>query len=405
MKKRVAIVGAGPAGLMAADIISSQGYDVHVYDQMPTAGRKFLMAGKSGLNISHSEAEDIFNTRFGANPSPLLTALKSMNSDAVTQWAHALDQETFVGSSGRIFPKVMKAAPLLRAWLSRLSSQGVTLHTRHRWVGWSENDCLIFDHLEKRIMVSADATVLALGGGSWARLGSDGKWVETLQNSAIEVSPLKPANMGFAIDWPKNFLSQHAGTPVKGVALRSGNASVEGDFVITEHGIEGGAVYQISASLREALCSNSQMPLTLDILPRRSLTDIEKALSTGRGKNSFSNHLRKRTHLTGIKAALLKQSTPKTVMSDPAALAAAIKALPIPVLSSRPIDEAISVAGGVAFEGLDEYFMHTRKSGLFFAGEMLDWEAPTGGYLITACLATGKKAGDGVVKYLEQASL
>lgn len=401
---RVVIVGGGPAGLMAAEVLSAlPGLAVDVYDAMPSVGRKFLMAGKGGMNITHSEPLPDFVGRYGARAGQLAPWLAAFSPTALRDWIHSLGIDTFVGTSGRVFPTEMKAAPLLRAWLHRLRSQGVHFHVRHRWLGWS-GDGLRFATPDGEIVVQAAAVILALGGGSWARLGSDGAWVPVLRDSGIDVAPLKPANCGFDVAWSPYFSERFAGQPVKPVVASCAGQTRQGEFNITATGIEGGLVYALSAPLRDVLARDGHAALTLDLAPGRSIERLAADLARPRGRDSLANHLRRRAGIEGVKAALLRELCPPETLAAPALLAAAIKALAVPVGATRPIDEAISTAGGVSFAALDEALMLHGKPGVFCAGEMVDWEAPTGGYLLTACLASGRVAAAGVRRWLGFAS-
>lgn len=401
---RVVIVGGGPAGLMAAEVLSAlPGLAVDVYDAMPSVGRKFLMAGKGGMNITHSEPLPDFVGRYGARAGQLAPWLAAFSPTALRDWIHGLGIDTFVGTSGRVFPTEMKAAPLLRAWLHRLRSQGVHFHVRHRWLGWSGAG-LRFATPGGEIVVQAAAVILALGGGSWARLGSDGAWVPVLRDSGIDVAPLKPANCGFDVAWSPYFSERFAGQPVKPVVASCAGQTRQGEFNITATGIEGGLVYALSAPLRDALARDGHAALTLDLAPGRSIERLAADLARPRGRDSLANHLRRRAGIEGVKAALLRELCPPETLAAPALLAAAIKALAVPVGATRPIDEAISTAGGVSFAALDGALMLHGKPGVFCAGEMVDWEAPTGGYLLTACLASGRVAAAGVRRWLGFAS-
>lgn len=384
---------------MAAERLAGHA-QVHVFDAMPSVGRKFLLAGKSGLNITHGEDFERFLTRFGTARPRLDAALRAFTPGDIRDWAKDLGIETFSGSSGRIFPAAMKASPLLRAWLKRLDAAGVQFHTRHKWRGWTEGGALRFETGQGERIVAADVTVLALGGASWPRLGADGSWVPLLAGRGIEVTPLRPANCGFDIGWSAHMTSRFAGAPVKSVLLRFGGAGVKGDFVVTETGIEGSAVYALSGTLRDAIEADGKAVLTLDLAPDRDEARLAGEIATPRGKTSMANHLRKRVGLDGVKAALLREFTTTETFADAAALARAIKHLPLTLERARPIAEAISVAGGIALNELDAHFMLTKCPGIFACGEMLDWEAPTGGYLISACLATGRAAGIGAADFL-----
>lgn len=398
----VVIIGAGPAGLMAAEVISAAGIAVDVYDAMPTAGRKFLRAGIGGLNLTHAEPLPAFIGRYGDRQSIVAGWLADFGPDALRDWARGLGIETFVGSSGRVFPQGMKAAPLLRAWLQRLRDQGIRFHARHRWLGWSEDGSLRFatPDGERKVGAGRTATVFALGGGSWARLGSDGAWVPLFSGRGIDIAPLRPANCGFDVAWSTHLRERFAGQPVKGILARFGLLERQGDLILTRHGIEGGVVYALAAPLRDTLERDGQASLNLDLVPGRDLARLTADLAEPQGRDSFANHLRRRAGITGAKAALLYETTTPAQRSEPAKLAAALKALPLTLLAPRPIDEAISTAGGIRFDELDDRLMLKRLPGVFCAGEMLDWEAPTGGYLLTACLASGRIAGRGVIDHL-----
>lgn len=410
----VAIIGAGPAGLMAAEVLSRHGVRVDVFDAMPSAGRKFLLAGIGGMNITHSEPMDAFLGRYRARREQLAPLIHRFNPDALRAWIHGLGIDTFVGSSGRVFPTEMKAAPLLRAWLHRLREAGVRLNMRHRWVGWAEPSdraqVLRFETPDGERLVQVDAVVLAMGGGSWPRLGSDAAWVPLLETRGVQVQPLKPANCGFDADWSVHFQERYAGQPVKSVAigLPSGDAPVgdhalqfrPGEFMLTQTGIEGSLVYALSAPIRDTLLAEGEATIWLDLAPGWSAQRVTDELMRPRGARSMSSHLQSKLNITGVKLGLLRECLSKEAFADLPQLAKAIKALPLRLTRTRPIDEAISTAGGVAFEALDAKLMIERLPGVFCAGEMLDWEAPTGGYLLTACFASGAAAGQGALDYL-----
>ncbi|AWI59895.1 TIGR03862 family flavoprotein [Sinorhizobium fredii] len=398
-RREIAIIGGGPAGLMAAEVLSEAGHAVTIYEAMPTAARKFLLAGKSGLNITHSEDYRRFATRFGTASDRLRPALDAFTPGDIRAWAAGLGTETFVGTSGRVFPKAMKASPLLRAWLRRLETQGVTLLTRHRWTGFAE-DGYLFETPEGRKIVRCDAALLALGGASWPRLGSDAAWVPWLAARGVEVHPFRPANCGFDVVWSEAFRDRFAGEPLKSVIAASEVGAFPGEFVVSRHGIEGSLVYAHAASLRDRLERDGKATLTLDLAPGRTADRLRRDLARQDGKASFSNRLRKGAGLEGVKAALLRELAPEAVKADAARLAAAIKTLPIPLLRPRPISEAISSAGGIGLDQIDGNSMVKAVPGLFVAGEMLDWEAPTGGYLLTACFATGRAAARGILGWL-----
>ncbi|RAN48680.1 NAD(FAD)-utilizing dehydrogenase [Herbaspirillum rubrisubalbicans] len=402
---RVAVIGAGPAGLMAAEVLAAHGVAVDVYDAMPSAGRKFLLAGRGGMNITHSEAQPDFLPRYGKRREQVAPFVRRFDGEQLRAWIHELGIETFVGSSGRVFPREMKAAPLLRAWLHRLRQAGVQFHMRHRWLGWQEDGALRLAHPEGEIAVRPDAVVLALGGGSWPRLGSDGSWVPLLQARQVEVAPLLPSNCGFELDWSAHFRERFAGEPVKPVVASTAQASGgvqnrRGEFIVTAEGIEGSLVYAMSAALRDTIAAEGSARLYLDLLPDWPLEKVEAELAHPRGARSLSSHLQSRLHLKGVKAGLLRELLSKEDFADMGKLARAIKALPLTVWRTRPLAEAISSAGGVSFEALDDELMLRALPGVFCAGEMLDWEAPTGGYLLTACFATGRAAAAGVLHWL-----
>ena len=398
-KVGVAIVGGGPAGLAAAEVLATEGHLVHVFDAMPSFGRKVLLAGKTGLNLTHSEPYETFVSRYGAAALHLRKALDAFTPDHVTAWADGLGGECFTGSSGRVFPKVMKASPLMRAWLGRLSGLGVQFHTRHRWTGFSDG-VLRFETPDGETLVGFEACLLALGGASWPRMGSDGAWTTILGAAGVEVAPLKPANCGFDVSWSDSFRNRFAGAPLKSVTATSGAGTIPGEFVISRDGIEGSLVYAHSAALRDALEMEGQAELVLDLAPGRNETRIAGDLSRLPAKVSFSNRLRKAAGIEGVKGALLREIVPEISTCTPQRIAGFIKALPLPVARPRPIAEAISSAGGIRWQEVDDGFMLKALPGIFVAGEMIDWEAPTGGYLLTACLATGRAAGRGIGHYL-----
>jgi uncharacterized flavoprotein (TIGR03862 family) len=418
----VAVIGGGPAGLMAAEVLSNAGLSVHLFDAMPSVGRKFLLAGKGGMNLTHAEPLDAFTARYAERADALGPLLQTFGPQAVRDWTAGLGITTFVGSSQRVFPTDMKAAPLLRAWLHRLRHPApggapVAFHMRHRWLGWADGgtNALRFATPEGERCVSARATVLALGGASWARLGSDGAWVPTLQAAGVSTAPLQPSNCGFDVaasgvhasgeGWSPFFRERFAGQPFKSIALSfsdSQGRSFErrGEFVATASGIEGSLVYAASALIRDEIARSGQATVHLDLLPDRSAEQVAAQTARPRGPRSLSAHLKSRLGIDGIKMALLNELMDKPTLHDPACLAVAIKALPLALLRPRPIDEAISSAGGVCWEALDHRLMLRERAGVFCAGEMLDWEAPTGGYLLTGCLASGAAAGQGVSDWL-----
>jgi uncharacterized flavoprotein (TIGR03862 family) len=400
----VAVIGAGPAGLMAAEVLAQGGVEVTVYDAMPSAGRKFLMAGRGGLNLTHSEPLSAFLARYREAKPHLKAAIEAFPPQALRDWSEALGQETFVGSSGRVFPKAFKASPLLRAWLRRLDSMGVRLELRHRWSGWDEQGRLRFQTPDGPQFVETSATVLALGGASWPRLGSDGAWVETLVAKGVQISSLRPANSGFAVAWSDIFRDRFEGQPLKGVALTFGAHSVRGEAVVTRTGIEGGAVYALSVELREAIIRSGQVTLHVALRPDLDMKELIAKVSAPKGKQSLSNFLRKAVGLSPVAIGLLqeaaKASGTSLALLSPPDLASLINAVPIKLTGTAPIARAISTAGGIAFSEIDADFMLRRLPGVFAAGEMLDWEAPTGGYLLQASFATGAAAGRGALKWL-----
>jgi uncharacterized flavoprotein (TIGR03862 family) len=403
----VAIVGGGPAGLMAAEVLAAAGIRVDVYDAMPSVGRKFLLAGVGGMNITHSEPFEPFLRRYGARSTALQPLLAAFDGPALREWVHGLGIDTFVGSSGRVFPVEMKAAPLLRAWLQRLRASGVTLHARHRWLGWDAQGALRFTTPDGERAVNADAVLLAMGGASWPRLGSDGAWVPLLGERGVEIAPLAPANCGFDIGWSEHLQSKCAGAPLKAVVAtftdRNGHTvSKQGECVVTAGGIEGSLIYALSAALRDTIAEQGSATLYLDLAPGRDLARVTAEVAQPRGSRSLSSHLASKVGIKGVKAALLYEVLGKDGMADPARVAGAIKALPLELKAPRPIAEAISSAGGVRFEALDGGLMLRALPGVFCAGEMLDWEAPTGGYLLTACFASGRAAARGILGWLEQ---
>ncbi|MEQ1532013.1 MAG: TIGR03862 family flavoprotein [Sideroxydans sp.] len=433
----VAIIGGGPAGLMAADVLSQAGIHVDVYDAMPSVGRKFLMAGKGGMNITHAEPFADFITRYGVRQDHIEPLLNAFPPDALREWIHGLGIATFVGSSNRVFPTDMKAAPLLRAWLHRLRENGVRFHMRHRWVGWDEAGALRFEvrnnphpspdgrgaisspsnnnnETEKPFsprekggdegalvkIAHFDAVILALGGGSWPQLGSDGAWIALLEQHGAHVAPLRPSNCGFEIAWSDHFRERFVGEPLKSVAASFGEVRKQGECLITTHGIEGGLIYALSAPLRDEIERIGSATLHLDLLPDWSAEKVFAEVSHPRGSRSLSSHLQSRLGLKGVKANLLREALSTAQMNDAALLAATLKALPIKLIAPRPLAEAISSAGGITFESLDANLMLKKSPGIFCAGEMLDWEAPTGGYLLTGCFASGRMAGLGALAWL-----
>ncbi|WP_434658087.1 TIGR03862 family flavoprotein [Pseudomonas sp. R3-56] len=400
----IAIIGGGPAGLMAAEVLSQAGLQVDLYDGMPSVGRKFLLAGVGGMNITHSEAFPAFLSRYGERTPNIAPLLRAFGADELCEWIHGLGIDTFIGSSGRVFPTDMKAAPLLRAWLKRLRDAGVVIHTRHRWLGWNADGSLRIASPDGEKALLPDATLLALGGGSWSRLGSDGAWMLPLEQRGVVLAPLQPSNCGFDVPgWSDLMIAKFAGTPLKNIAIGlDDDVPRLGECVITATGIEGSLIYALSARIREAINQHGSATIHLDLLPGRPVDKILLALSKPRGSRSMAKHLHSQLGLDGVKAALLRELTSADCFTDMARLAQAIKALPVTLLKTRPLDEAISSAGGVTFEALDERLMLKQVPGVFCAGEMLDWEAPTGGYLLTACFASGRAAGLGMVEWLQR---
>jgi uncharacterized flavoprotein (TIGR03862 family) len=402
---RLAIIGGGPAGLMAAEVARAAGTAVDLYDAMGSVGRKFLLAGKGGLNLTHGEPAARFVERYGARRVEIGRWLDAFDADALRAWARGLGVETFAGSSGRVFPTDLKAAPLLRGWLRRLRESGVVFHMHHRWLGWQAHGALRFATPDGEREVSADATVLALGGASWPQLGSDAAWLSPLQQAGVDIAPLQPANCGFELAWSEHLSSRFGGAPLKPVVAhwidRNGVAhSRQGEFVLSEYGIEGSLVYAIGAELREQIAECGAAVLKLDLVPGYSQPVLAERLAAARGKHSIGDWLRRRAGLDAAKCALVFELTDKATLADPLALAAQLKALPLRLRAPRPVAEAISTAGGVRLEVLDEHLMLRARPGVFCAGEMLDWEAPTGGYLLTACFASGRIAGRGAARWL-----
>jgi uncharacterized flavoprotein (TIGR03862 family) len=401
----VAIIGGGPAGLMAAEVLSQAGIKVDLYDAMPSVGRKFLLAGVGGMNITHSEPYPAFLSRYAERAPFIAPLLRSFGADSLCNWIHELGIETFVGSSGRVFPTDMKAAPLLRAWLKRLRESGVTLHTRHRWLGWNAQGELRMAHADGEQAIKPDAVLLALGGASWARLGSDGAWLPWLEQRGIGITALQPSNCGFEVAaWSELMRSKFAGAPLKNIAIGlQGQTPRLGECVLTESGVEGSLIYALSAHIREQINQQGSATVDIDLLPGKSIGNVQAALAKPRGSRSMSKHLHSQLGIDGVKAALLRELAPAESFADPVLLGNALKALPLTLVKARPLDEAISTAGGVPFEALTENLMLKQLPGVFCAGEMLDWEAPTGGYLLTACFASGRAAGLGMLEWLRRA--
>ena len=425
VRKAVAVIGGGPAGLMAAEELLKGGAQVDLYDAMPSLGRKFLMAGKGGLNLTHAEVKTDFVSRYGERSAQIAEWLQHFDAASLREWAQQLGIDTFIGSSGRVFPKDMKAAPLLRAWLHRLRSSGATIHVRHRWLGWDAKGALLFSTPQGETTVKPDAVVLALGGGSWSRLGSDGAWAPLLESRGVVIAPLRPANCGFNVNWSEHFINRFAGEPLKNITATHVDANGNelrraGEFIVTRHGVEGSLIYALSARLRDAIdnsghsrprsesragCGGNQAVLNIttlhvDLTPAKSREQLISAIAHPRGARSMSSHLQSRANISGVKAGLLRECASKEDYADPERLASAIKALPIKLISPRPLDEAISTAGGVRFDALDQNLMLRNLPGVFCAGEIIDWEATTGGYLLTACFASGRWAGQGALSWL-----
>jgi uncharacterized flavoprotein (TIGR03862 family) len=405
--RQAVVIGGGPAGLMAAEMLVNAGVSVDLYDAMPSVGRKFLLAGKGGLNLTHAEPATAFQSRYADRRPALQPMLDEFDATALRAWCDALGIATFVGSSGRIFPVDMKAAPLLRAWLHRLRDAGVRFHMRHTWRGWDNDGALVFNHPDGVLTCKPDAVVLALGGGSWKRLGSTGAWVPWLDARGIAVAPLQAANCGFDVGWTPHFAEKFAGHPLKSIVIHWTDGegithSRAGECMISAGGIEGSLVYAISSTLRDQIVANGSVTIRLDLTPGKDADRVLAEVDHPRGSRSLASHLQSRVGLAGVKMGLLRELLDKQAFNDPARLAAAIKSLPLTLTAVRPIDEAISSAGGVRFETLNANLMAQAVPGVFCAGEMLDWEAPTGGYLLTACLGTGRHAARGVLHYLDQ---
>jgi uncharacterized flavoprotein (TIGR03862 family) len=399
-RAEVAIVGGGPAGLVAAEVLSAGGARVSLYDRMPTMGRKFLMAGRGGLNLTHSEPFEAFISRYGASARALRPILEAFPPAAMIAWAEGLGQPTFSGSSGRVFPKAMKASPLLRAWLARLTAQNVQFHTRHEWQGWDESGALLFHVGGETKSVRADAAILALGGASWPRLGSDGGWTEILTRKHVAVTPLRPSNCGFTIAWSDIFRTRFAGQPLKSIAISFGTRTVRGDCIVTDYGLEGGAVYAISAALRDAITRRDHVRFRIDLRPDIPHDRLTQRLEKPRGSQSLSNFLRKCANLSPLEINLLREAHGAQLDGDSVILAQRIKSVPLTATATQGLARAISTAGGIAFSALDENLMLRTMPGVFAAGEMTDWEAPTGGYLLQACMATGVFAAKAVLDWL-----
>ena len=400
----IAVIGGGPAGLMAAEQLATTGADVTVYDRMPTIGRKFLMAGRGGLNLTHSEPLESFIARYGAAAQWLSPALTAFPPAALCDWSHGLGQETFVGSSGRVFPKTLKASPLLRAWLHRLDSQGVRFAVKQSWQGWDEKGKLIFvDPHGTTNAVQADVVILALGGASWPRLGSDGGWAEILRAQGIDIAPLRPANCGFIAPWSPVFSERFAGHPLKPISVTFAGKTIQGEAMITQNGLEGGLIYALSAPIRDAIESTGEAHLKLDLRPSLSTDELITRLNAPRGSQSTATYLRKAAGLSPAAIGLIRESlNGQPIPTSASALAALIKQTDIRLTATAPLARAISSAGGVKQSELDAHFMLKKKPGVYVIGEMLDWEAPTGGYLLQACFSTAVAAAKGVQKQLKK---
>ena len=403
---RLAVIGGGPAGLMAAEVACAAGIEVHLFEAKGSVGRKFLIAGKGGLNLTHSEPRPAFDARYRERAGEVAAWLDDFDGEALREWARGFGIETYVGTSGRVFPMDRKAAPLLRGWVRRLREAGVQFHVHHRWLGWNDDGALRFATPDGDAVFAADAVVLALGGGSWPQLGSDGAWAETLAARGIDIAPLQPANCGFDVGWSEFLANKHAGAPLKPVVAHWRDAqgiehALQGECVLTEAGIEGSLVYALSAELREAIERDGGTTVHLDLAPGRDLQRLQRDLEKPRNGRSLGEHLRRQAGIDGAKVALLHEVLDKAALQDMARIAAALKRLPLRLLRPRPVAETISSAGGVRLQALDEALMLRDLPGVFCAGEMLDWEAPTGGYLLTACFASGLRAGKGASRWLK----
>jgi uncharacterized flavoprotein (TIGR03862 family) len=399
---KIAIIGGGPAGLMAAEILGKAGKAVTLYERMPSVGRKFLLAGRGGLNLTHSEGFEPFLHRYGDAKIWLEPMIKNHSPQDLRDWSLNLGEETFIGSSGRVFPKSFKTSPLLRAWLQRLDRLGVIIKTGHRWTGWSDAGALQFQTKDGPVETIPDATILALGGASWSRMGSDGAWVDILAAQGVDISPLLPANCGFTLAWSEVLKARFAGTPLKRIALTMGDQTVRGEAMLTEDGLEGGAVYALSALIRNAVMASGEAHITIDLRPDLTIDQIVQKLSRARGGDSLSNHLRKALQMSPNAIALLREVEPNVSQLSGNDLALLVKALPLRITGMRSIDRAISTAGGVKQEAFDHGLMLRQMPGVFCAGEMLDWEAPTGGYLLQACFSSGKAAAESTLRFLDK---
>jgi len=402
----IAVIGAGPAGLMAAEVLGAGGARVTVYDRMPSVGRKFLMAGRGGLNLTHSEPLDAFLSRYREAAPHLRAAIEAFPPDALRAWSEGLGQPTFVGSSGRVFPQAMKASPLLRAWLRRLDRSGVQFALRHHWVGWTESGELQFETPEGLASPQPDATIIALGGASWPKLGANGDWIDSLKAKGISIAPLRAANSGFRVAWSDLFRDRFEGQPLKGIALSFGGETARGEAMITREGLEGGAIYALSAPIRDAVLAHGEAVVHLALRPDLTASDLVARFSKSRQKQSMSTYLRKAAGLSPVAIGLMQEAAIAEGVNlsaiRPETLAAFINAVPVQLTGVAPLERAISTAGGISFDEIDTHFMLRKLPGVFVAGEMLDWEAPTGGYLLQACFATGAAAGRGALEHLRR---
>lgn len=398
----VAVIGGGPAGLMAAETLAAAGLSVAVYERMPSLGRRFLMAGRGGLNLTHSEPLTAFKARYGAATDALDSAIEGFTPEDLQAWATALGQETFVGSSGRIFPRSLKASPLLRAWIGRLGEAGVQFHTRRDWTGWAPDGALTFAAPDGAVVAHPAATVLAMGGASWPRLGANGAWSDILAQAGAPLAAFAPANVGVKADWSADFAARFAGAPLKAVALTLGETTLRGEALVTAYGLEGGGIYALTPAIRSALAGGQPTQLVIDLRPDMRRGDLASRLIGGRSGDSLSNRLRKMLKLSPVEIALLREAFGADLPRSPVGLAEAIKAVPVPLTGLMGLERAISSAGGLKFEGLDARLMVQARPGVFAAGEMLDWEAPTGGYLLQASFATGVAAAKGAIRWLAE---
>lgn len=408
--RKIAVIGGGPAGLMAAERALRAGFSVDLYERMGSVGRKFLVAGKGGLNLTHSDSAEVFASRFGSRSAEIAAWLSRFGPAALREWAESLGVKTFIGSSGRVFPEDLKAAPLLRRWVRNLRSDGVRFHVHHEWTGWADQNVLRFRSNGEEVLANADAVVLALGGGSWPKLGSDGRWQSLLTSRDVDVAPLQASNCGFDVGWTDHLSSRHAGSPIKPVIIQWDSSEGEqrkrqGEFVLTSTGVEGSLIYSISGELRDTISARGLAMIHLDLAPDRDSQRLHRDLSRPRGKHSLAKHLHRQAGIDGAKSALLHEVLDRAAFDDVDQLVAAIKSLPLRLQRARPMDEAISTAGGVRLEEFDGNLMLKQLPGVFCAGEMLDWEAPTGGYLLTACFASGFMAGTGAAEWLARQPL